>query len=152
MEHVMSTPRLKRLLSALLVCVPLAAGAAAPVIEVYKSPTCGCCEEWIKYLRANGFTVNAHDVQEPAQYRARFGIPEQMGSCHTATVQGYALEGHVPAADIKRLLATKPKAKGLAVPGMVSGSPGMEGARRDAYDVLLVQESGKATVYKHYTQ
>ncbi|HZX29054.1 MAG TPA: DUF411 domain-containing protein [Telluria sp.] len=148
----MSSPRLKRLASALLVCVPLAASAAAPVIDVYKSPTCGCCEAWVRHLRANGFTVNAHDVQDPAQYRAKSGIPEQLGSCHTATVQGYVLEGHVPAADVKRLLAAKPKAKGLAVPGMVAGSPGMEGARRDAYDVLLVQDGGQTAVYHHYAQ
>jgi len=148
----MSSPRLKRLASALLVCLPLAASAAAPVIDVYKSPTCGCCEEWVKHLRANGFTVNPHNVQNPAQYSATYGIPAQLASCHTALVQGYVLEGHVPAADIKRLLAAKPSAKGLAVPGMVAGSPGMEGARRDAYDVLLVQDDGRTSVYHHYAQ
>jgi hypothetical protein len=103
-------------------------------------------------LRANGFTVQAHDVPDTAKYRAKFGMPDQLGSCHSATVQGYALEGHVPAPDIKRLLATRPKAKGLAVPGMPSGSPGMDAPRHDAYDVVLVQESGKATVYKHYAE
>jgi hypothetical protein len=148
----MSTPRLKRLFGSLLVALPLAASAAAPVVEVYKSATCGCCEEWIKHLRANGFTVNPHDVPNPAGYRAKFGIPDQLGSCHSAMVQGYALEGHVPASDIKRLLAMKPKAKGLAVPGMPSGSPGMEAPQRDAYDVVLVQDGGKTTVYKHHAQ
>jgi hypothetical protein len=152
MEYVMFAPRLTRLFGALLVAIPLAAAAAPPVVEVYKSPTCGCCEEWVKHLRANGFTVNAHDVSNPSDYRAKFGIPDQLGSCHSAKVQGYALEGHVPAADIKHLLATKPKARGLAVPGMPSGSPGMEAPRHDAYDVVLVQDDGKASVYKHYTK
>jgi hypothetical protein len=148
----MSIFRFRRLIGSLLVALPLLATAAAPVVEVYKSPTCGCCEEWIKHLRANGFTVQAHDVPDTAKYRAKFGMPDQLGSCHSATVQGYALEGHVPAPDIKRLLATRPKAKGLAVPGMPSGSPGMDAPRHDAYDVVLVQESGKATVYKHYAE
>jgi hypothetical protein len=148
----MSVFRFKRLIGSMLVALPLVAAAAAPVVEVYKSPTCGCCEEWIKHLRANGFTVQAHDVPDTSGYRAKFGIPEQLGSCHSAKVQGYALEGHVPASDIKRLLATRPKAKGLAVPGMPSGSPGMESPRHDPYDVVLVQDGGKATVYKHYAE
>lgn len=144
---------LSRLFTAAIFALPLAAAAATPVIEVYKSATCGCCKEWIKHLEANGFKVNAHDVDNPSDYREKFGIPTNMGSCHTATVNGYALEGHVPAADVKRLLATKPKAKGLAVPGMPMGSPGMEqGPRKDAFDVMLVQDGGKATVYKHYGQ
>ncbi|HWJ95728.1 MAG TPA: DUF411 domain-containing protein [Telluria sp.] len=144
---------LSRLVTAAMFALPLAAVAATPVVEVYKSATCGCCKEWIKHLEANGFKVNAHDVDNPSDYREKFGIPTNMGSCHTATVNGYALEGHVPAADVKRLLATKPKAKGLAVPGMPMGSPGMEqGPRKDAFDVMLVQDGGKATVYKHYGQ
>lgn len=144
---------LSRLLTAAMFALPLAAVAATPVVEVYKSAACGCCKEWIKHLEANGFKVNAHDVDNPSDYREKFGIPTNMGSCHTATVQGYALEGHVPAADVKRLLATRPKAKGLAVPGMPMGSPGMEqGPRKDAFDVMLVQDGGKATVYKHYGQ
>ena len=130
--------------------VHLLAGAAAPVIEVYKSESCGCCEAWVEHLRANGFTVNAHNVANPSDYRAKFGMPNELGSCHTATAQGYAIEGHVPAADIKRLLTERPKAKGLAVPSMPMGSPGMEGHRSDPYDVLLVSESGKYSVYRHY--
>jgi hypothetical protein len=144
------TFRLSRLAAAALLTLPLAASAAQPVIEVYKSATCGCCKEWVKHLEANGFKVNAHDVDNPTDYRQKFGIPDQYGSCHSAKVQGYALEGHVPAGDIKRLLATKPKAKGLAVPAMPLGSPGMEGPRKDPYDVYLVQDGGKASVYKHY--
>lgn len=141
---------MSRLLTAAMFALPLAAVAAPPVVEVYKSATCGCCKEWIKHLEANGFKVTAHDVDNPSDYREKFGIPNNLGSCHSAKVQGYALEGHVPASDIKRLLATKPKAKGLAVPAMPMGSPGMEGPRKDPYDVLLVQEGGKHTVYKHY--
>lgn len=130
--------------------VPLAASAAAPVIEVFKSESCGCCTEWVKHLEANGFTVKAKNVPNPSDYREKFGIPQEFGSCHTGLVQGYALEGHVPAAEIKRLLAEKPKAKGLAVPAMPMGSPGMEGPRKDAYDVLLVGTDGRHSTYKHY--
>ncbi|HYD62921.1 MAG TPA: DUF411 domain-containing protein [Noviherbaspirillum sp.] len=127
-----------------------AAKNTLPVIEVYKSATCGCCHLWVDHLRANGFTVNAHDVQNPGEYRTKYGIPNELGSCHTGIVAGYAIEGHVPAAEIKRLLAERPKAKGLAVPGMPMGSPGMEGARKDSYDVVLVQADGRHKVYKHY--
>ena len=135
---------------AALAALPLAASASGPVIEVYKTATCGCCKQWIKHLEANGFTVKATDVASPGDYREKFGIPTEYGSCHTAQVQGYAVEGHVPAAEIKRLLAEKPNARGLAVPAMPMGSPGMEGPRKDPYDVLLVKDGGKATVYKHY--
>jgi len=133
-----------------LIGLPVLAGAANQVVEVYKSATCGCCKEWVKHLRANGFKVDAHDVANPSDTREKMGMPDRLGSCHTAIVDGYAIEGHVPAADIKRLLATRPKAKGLAVPAMVPGSPGMEGPTKMPYDVLLVHEDGSATVYKHY--
>lgn len=133
-----------------LLGVHLGAIAATPVVEVYKSESCGCCSDWVKHLQQNGFKVNAHNVANPSDYRTRFGIPNELGSCHTATVEGYALEGHVPAAEIKRLLAGKPKAIGLAVPSMPPGSPGMEGTRTVPYDVLLVTSGGRYTVYKHY--
>lgn len=129
---------------------PLIAGAAAPVIEVYKSASCGCCEGWVKHLRDNGFTVKAHDVANPSDYREKFGIPNELGSCHTAMVQGYAIEGHVPAAEIRRLLAEKPNARGLAVPAMPMGAPGMEGATSMPYDVLLVRKDGSRSTYRHY--
>jgi hypothetical protein len=130
--------------------IPLLASAAAPVIDVYKSAACGCCGEWVKHLKASGFAVKTHDVANPSDYREKAGIPNELGSCHTGMVQGYAIEGHVPASEIKRLLAEKPKAKGLAVPAMPLGSPGMEGPRKDPYDVLLVQANGRTSVYKHY--
>lgn len=124
--------------------------AAEQVIEVYKSEFCGCCGAWVDHLKEAGFSVKVNNVPNTADYRQKFGIPEKLGSCHTATVSGYALEGHVPAADIKRLLKEKPMAKGLAVPGMPMGSPGMEGDRTDAYDVVLVRGNGKHSVYQHH--
>jgi hypothetical protein len=130
--------------------IPLLAHAAAPVINVYKSEFCGCCKEWVKHLKANGFTVKTSNVDNPSDYREKAGIPNLLGSCHTGIVSGYALEGHVPASEIKRLLKEKPRAKGLAVPAMPMGSPGMEGPRKDPYDVLLVQANGRTAVYKHY--
>lgn len=128
---------------------PIAAHAQA-LVEVYKSPTCGCCSDWIKHLQRNGFSVKAYDVRDASVSRAKFGVPAELGSCHTAVVGGYAVEGHVPAREIKRLLAERPKAKGLAVPGMPHGSPGMEGPRGDAYEVLLFQADGRARVYQKY--
>jgi hypothetical protein len=135
---------------AALLCATAGVQAAQPVIEVYKSATCGCCHLWVEHLRANGFTVKTHDVANPSDYREKFGVPSALGSCHTAMVGGYAIEGHVPAQEIKRLLAERPKAKGLAVPGMPLGSPGMEGSRKDPYDVLLIQADGRHKVYRHY--
>lgn len=115
--------------------------AAQPAVEVWKDPNCGCCKDWITHMQANGFAVTVHDTGNNA-VRARLGLPQRLGSCHTALVAGYVLEGHVPAADVHRLLAQKPKALGLAVPGMPVGSPGMDGpeygGRKDPYDVLLV--------------
>lgn len=130
--------------------IPLLASAAGPVVEVYKSAYCGCCTGWVDHMKANGFDVKVKNVENPSDYREKFGMPQELGSCHTAKVQGYTIEGHVPAADIKRLLAEKPKAVGLAVPAMPMGSPGMEGPRKDPYDVFLVQAKDQKSVYKHY--
>jgi len=146
----MSLRFLRQAACAALFALPLAASAAQPVIEVYKSESCGCCKEWVKHLEANGFQVKAQNVANPSDYREKFGIPNEYGSCHTGRVGGYALEGHVPASEIKRLLREQPKARGLAVPAMPMGSPGMEGPRKDPYDVLLVKDGGKASVYRHY--
>lgn len=124
--------------------------AAAPVVEVWKDPGCGCCGLWVKHLEASGFRVKVNDTGNNAA-RARRGIPVSLASCHTAEVAGYAIEGHVPAADIVRLLAERPDAIGLAVPGMPIGSPGMEqGGRRDPYDVLLVARDGGTRVFRSY--
>lgn len=122
--------------------------------EVWKDPDCGCCHDWVKHLEDNGFQVKVNDTGNTA-VRARLGIPAAYGSCHTALVGGYAIEGHVPAADIHRLLKTRPQAVGLSVPGMPVGTPGMDapvyGGRKDAYRVLLVGAGGKATVWREYS-
>lgn len=132
---------------------PLAASAAAPMVEIWKDPNCGCCQDWVKHLEANGFAIRVHDAGNSAA-RTRLGIPAALGSCHTGLVGGYALEGHVPAREVHRLLRERPKAIGLAVPGMPVGSPGMDGAaygdRRDPYDVLLVLADGRSRVYQGY--
>lgn len=125
-------------------------GAAAPQVHVFKTPTCGCCSKWVEHLRANGFDVTVQDVMSTAEYRRKYGVPEKLQSCHTAVVSGYAIEGHVPALEIQRLLKDRPKAKGLAVPGMPAGSPGMEGHRSDAYSVLIFDGEGRASVYQKY--
>jgi hypothetical protein len=129
----------------------LARAAPGPVVDVYKTVGCGCCEGWIEHLKANGFSVKAQNVSDTGAYREKFGFPNDFGSCHTGFVQGYAVEGHVPAAEIKRLLAEKPKARGLAVPSMPLGSPGMEGPRKDLYDVFLIKVDGSTSVYQHYS-
>ena len=127
-----------------------------PLAEVWKSPTCGCCNDWIKHLQDNGFDVKTHDVTEAAKsaLRSKLGMAEKFGSCHTALVSGYVVEGHVPAKDIRRLLKERPRAIGLSVPGMPVGSPGMDGpvygGHKDAYAVLLVQRDGSSSVYQTY--
>ena len=132
---------------------PLAAAAPAKVVDIWKSPTCGCCGDWMKLMEAQGFTFKVHDIGNTS-IRRGLGIPERLGSCHTAYVGGYAFEGHVPPRDVLRLLRERPQGVGLAVPGMPIGSPGMDGpaygGRRDPYDVLLVQRDGSTTVFQAY--
>lgn len=124
--------------------------SAAEAVDVYKSPYCGCCEKWVEHLRQAGFAVRTHDVNDVPAARQRLGMPERLGSCHTAKVAGYVVEGHVPAADIQRLLKEKPQAVGLAVPSMPPGSPGMESPKPVPYNTLLVQAGGATTVFaKH---
>ena len=134
----------------------LASKTSLPLVEIWKSPTCGCCGEWIKHLEANGFMTRVNLIPDTAPVRKRVGFDEKHGSCHTALVGGYAVEGHVPAKDIRRLLKDKPQAIGLAVPGMPVGSPGMDdpayGGRRDPYDVLLVTRNGEPRVYASYNK
>ncbi len=139
--------------AALRPAVASAPKAAATPVEVWHDPACGCCKDWIAYLGREGFAVTAR-AEGNAAARRRLGLPERLGSCHTATVGGYVVEGHVPAADIRRLLARRPDALGLAVPGMPVGSPGMDGpiyrGRRDPYDVLLVKRDGGTEVFASY--
>lgn len=143
-------PLFHALLLGLLIAAGGAAAQSATRVEVYKSPYCGCCEKWVQHLKKNGFDVVARDINDVPAARQALGMPERYGSCHTAKVGGYVVEGHVPAEDIRRLLKEKPKAVGLAAPGMPQGSPGMETARPQPYDTLLVQADGGATVFaKH---
>jgi hypothetical protein len=164
MTTLNTNPARRRLLGALALATtaPLAlavsrahAQRALPDIHVYKSPTCGCCNDWIKHLQAAGFKVTFTNVPDSRFYRAKLGMPAKFGSCHTALVDGYVIEGHVPANDIKKLLRGRPEALGLAVPGMPIGSPGMDGPEYkgevDPYDVLLVQGDGRFRVFTSYT-
>ncbi|MCL7942854.1 DUF411 domain-containing protein [Marinobacter sp. ATCH36] len=122
-------------------------------IHVYKSPTCGCCSDWIDHLEDNGFNVKATDTNDMGKIKADAGLIAGLGSCHTAFVGDYVIEGHVPADDIKRLLSEAPKATGLSVPGMPMGSPGMEmGDRKDAYKVILFNEAGQTRIFAEYNQ
>ena len=136
---------------------PFAAFAASkPLLEVWKTASCGCCHDWIKHIQANGFEVKTHDISDAAKDKLRnqLGLMDRFGSCHTGFINGYVVEGHVPAKDLQRLLKERPKALGLAVPGMPVGSPGMDGpeygGRKDPYSVLLVQRDGGSTVFHAY--
>jgi hypothetical protein len=137
-----------------LATVPIAAAirtqAAVTHVQVYKTPTCSCCGKWVEHLKKNGFEVSVENVADTTPYRHKYGIPESLMSCHTGVVGNYALEGHVPAAEIQRLLREKPKAKGLAVPGMPIGSPGMEASTSQPYSVMIVDEQGHVSVYQRY--
>lgn len=137
----------------LLPLVGARAAVGRPVVEVWKDPSCGCCKDWITHMEQSGFELRVHDSGNTAA-RARFGMPVKFGSCHTARIGGYTIEGHVPAREIQRLLQEKLQAVGLAVPGMVVGSPGMDGPaygqRKDLYDVILVKADGSSIVYQSY--
>jgi len=123
--------------------------SAADII-VYKSPTCGCCKKWVKHLESAGFNVESVNKTNMNPIKNKFGVKKQYQSCHTAKIGKYFIEGHVPASDIKKLLKQNPDAKGLAVPGMPMGSPGMEGHRKDRYSVLLINNKNKSTVFSEY--
>ncbi len=130
---------------ALLVC---AETAAAATLMVTKTAACGCCSHWVEHMRKAGFDVQVRDVEDVTPTARQLGVPDHLRSCHTSRIAGYAIEGHVPAADVKRLLATKPKgAAGLAVPGMVAGSPSMEAGYSQPYKVVLFDKSGNTRVF-----
>jgi hypothetical protein len=116
-------------------------------MDVFKSPTCGCCEKWVEHVRASGFAPTATNVDDMTVVKTQRHVPTALQSCHTAIVAGYVIEGHVPAEDIKRLLKERPAISGLAVPGMPSGSPGMEGATPRPYDVVAFDKQGKTRVF-----
>jgi hypothetical protein len=138
-------------------CIPMSAAApathspAAPtLITVYKDPDCGCCKAWVDYLRKHGYRIDAKDTRDMNTIKTNLGVPPSLVSCHTALVGGYIIEGHVSAEDIARLLRSKPKIAGLAVPGMPSGSPGMEGAPPVHYQVIAFTRAGKTSVFANH--
>jgi hypothetical protein len=124
----------------------LRAAAGIPMV-VYKDPNCGCCSKWVGLMKSAGFEVSTRDTADMASIKARYKVPAALGSCHTALVGGYVIEGHVPADLITRLIKEKPKVLGLAVPGMPVGSPGMEGGTKEAFDVVTFDAAGKTTVF-----
>jgi hypothetical protein len=145
---------LKLTLGGLVAAIPAGAVLAAQAqkgpddVEIWKTPTCGCCHLWVEHMRVAGFKPTVHDVPDTAPYRAKAGVPQSLGSCHTALVAGYALEGHVPADLVRKAIKEKARIAGLAVPGMPMGSPGMEqGTRKDRYDIIAFTKDGKTSVY-----
>ena len=141
---------LTMLAGAPLALVSMRAQSAAPAVSVFKLAECGCCDQWAEHLRKHGFAVSVRALPDLTPVRAKYGIPNIFGTCHMALVDGYAIEGHVPAADIHRLLRSKLKVAGLAVPGMPAGSPGMEGPRGEPYDVLAFDRNGATRIYARY--
>lgn len=129
---------------------PANAVPKTPTITVYKDASCGCCKSWIAHLIKHGYRVEAKDTPDMAEVKRALGVPDALTACHTAVVNGYLIEGHVPAADIARLLKEKPKVAGLAVPGMPMGSPGMEGPRTQRYQVLSFDKTGKTKIFASY--
>lgn len=119
--------------------------ASFPTVTVYKDPDCGCCTAWAAHLRREGFVTELVDTRELDEVKRRFGVPDELASCHTAIIGGLIVEGHVPALALKRFLSEKPDATGLAVPGMPIGSPGMEGGKPEAYEVVLFGGSRRRT-------
>ncbi len=128
--------------------------SALPVVTVYKSPTCGCCEDWITHMEENGYVVDAHDTNDLVALKTENHVPSQLQSCHTAIIDGYVIEGHVPAEDINQLLAERPDVTGLAVPGMPVGSPGMEvdGYAAQPFDVIAFDQAGDIEVFASHNQ
>ncbi len=151
---------MKRILAAaLLLTVSLtaadqAARQPAPMLSVFKTPTCGCCSKWVDHMRRNGFTVHVTDLNDLSAVKTTHGVPPRLQSCHTGVVNGYVIEGHIPAADVKRLIKDKPAVAGLAVPGMPAGSPGMEvpGITAPAYQVLSFDKAGATKVFATHGQ
>lgn len=129
------------------VATPASAVTGEPTLVVYKTPSCGCCKGWVKAMETSGFKVEVHDLDDLAATKHAAGVPDELQACHTARIGGYVVEGHVPAEDIRRLLAERPDVSGIAAPGMPMGSPGMEGAYKDRYDVVTFGGNGRSTVF-----
>lgn len=137
--------------TALLLAAAAAGAESLPEVVMHKDPNCGCCGLWAEHLQANGFRVKTVLARDMQPVKDRFGVPPRLASCHTATVGGYVIEGHVPASSIRRLLREKPALAGLAVPGMPAGSPGMEvPGRRDPYDVVAFDRAGRSRPYERF--
>lgn len=140
---------MRKIILAIALALLAGVAAAAETVEVWKSASCGCCGKWIEHLQGAGFQVRFRNVDDLDAARSRNGVPRALASCHTARVGGYAIEGHVPAADIRKLLRDRPKAAGLAVPGMPSSAPGMDGPGAP-YEVLLFDAQGSARPWSRY--
>jgi hypothetical protein len=146
------------LLAALVMIAAAAAAAvlwqprtlAAQEVTVYMSPYCGCCGDWVKHMERDGFNVAKRMVEDVSTARKQHGVPTGLASCHTAAVDGYVVEGHVPAADVRRLLTERPQALGLSAPGMPAGAPGMEGAGAEPYETVLFRTDGSADVFARH--
>jgi hypothetical protein len=135
-----------------LINIPVQAEEAT-AITVYRSPTCSCCGKWLEHLKQNGFTIKDVPTEDMQAIKNKYGVSDEMASCHTAIVDGYVVEGHVPADDIKTLLKTKPKVVGIAVPQMPSGTPGMEmGGKKDPYNVMSFDTENHEQVFKSHTE
>jgi hypothetical protein len=147
-------PRLLVLLFAFPLAVaaqsPDAGEAARPEVQVFKSPTCGCCTKWEKHLEARGFRIQSTHVDDLTRIKRWYGVPADAAACHTAIVEGYVIEGHVPVADVERLLRERPEVRGLIVPGMPLGSPGMESPTPEPYSVYTFDGSGLGSVYSRH--
>ena len=127
-----------------------AIGEDLPKMTVWKSPWCGCCVNWVEHMRDAGFEVEVEEVEDLGLVKQMASVPDELQSCHTAQVGEYTVEGHVPASDVVRLLEERPDALGLFVPGMPSGSPGMENGQHDPYDVLILRNDGETEVFSSY--
>lgn len=129
----------------------IAKAASRPTINAYRNPGCGCCEKWAEMLKSAGFEVTMEDAPDLSSRRVAAGVPDELAGCHTALMGDYVIEGHVPLQEIERMLAEKPAIRGIAVPGMPMGSPGMEmGETRDAYDVVAFAADGTRSIFAHY--
>ncbi len=145
--------RIHAICCALLLCLSflgrpgITIGADGPTVEVWKTPSCGCCKVWVRHLETAGFQVKVTEMQDLTPIKRQFRVPPELSSCHTARLGGYVVEGHVPADDILRMLKTKPKITGIYVPGMPVGSPGMEGPDGEEYQVLALDAAGRTSVF-----
>lgn len=140
-------------LASLISAAAFAKPAKPATLTIYKSPYCGCCSGWVAHVKASGIAVRVRDMEDVTPVAKRLGVPDTLRSCHTGEIAGYFVEGHVPASDIRKLLRDRPKARGIAVPGMPTGSPGMEQVGRgDAYDTVQVDHEGTVSIFARHNR